>query len=155
MSEGRHQHIPLPGCYSFTLSSRKSYRARRSSCWIRLCGGTKQGEYHTRNLSPVRLNRRVKVHSILNTTEHRQICSKEIVDHLSSLGKLRRFIFQVKRLRVANAIQTILKTSKQGTHYVLYKAYCYFACCSSTVTTVVTIRKTCKYFKDRNLKKKQ
>ena len=57
----------------------------------------------------------------------------------------------MKRLRLAGAIQTILETSKQGTHYV-YKAYGYFACCSSTATTVVTIRKTCKYFKDQRLR---
>ena len=63
----------------------------------------------------------MQLNSILNTTEHRQIYSQEMVDRPTSLSKLRRFIFHVKRLHLANITQSILETNDQGRHYVFYK----------------------------------
>ena len=51
----------------------------------------------------------MQLHSILNTAEHRQIYSQEMVDRPTSLSKLRRFIFHVKRLHLANITQSILE----------------------------------------------
>ena len=80
----------------------------------------------------------MQLNSILNTTEHRQIYSQEMVDRPTSLSKLRRFIFHVKRLHLANITQSILETINQGRYYVFYKAHCYFACFPKALVTLIT-----------------
>ena len=86
----------------------------------------------------MRLNKGMQLHSILNTAEHRQIYSQEMVDRPTSLSKLRRFIFHVKRLHLANITQSILETNNQGRHYVFYKAHCYFAYFPKALITLIT-----------------
>ena len=79
----------------------------------------------------------MQLHSILNTAEHRQIYS-QMVDRPTSLSKLRRFIFNVKRLHLANITQSILETNNQGRHYVFYKVHCYFAYFPEALITLIT-----------------
>ena len=86
----------------------------------------------------MRFNKGMQLHSILNTAEHRQIYSQEMVDRSTSLSKLRRFIFHVKRLHLANITQSILETINQGRYYVFYKAHCYFACFPKALVTLIT-----------------